>query len=149
MVHMKKIFTILVFMLFCGGLFAQDCSIFYRNYESKLLENQSIFRAASDAPEISEYSRFTINLISSSKLEACPVKVYSAFVIEPDSSLSNIFVCARMMCMDNSCDEEQAKTNFEKNLRTAFAKSKLPPVKHQGKLVRFFVFIPAHFDCQE
>ncbi len=146
---MLKCYITIILAIFCKVSFSQDCRVFYQVYEEQLLKDKTILRVAGEAPEIFEYSRFLMDVVASLKLEACPFKVYTAFVIEPDSSLSNIFVCSRMMCMNDSCNEERAKLNFEKDLKTALVKSKLPPVKHQGKVVRYFMVIPAHYECRE
>jgi hypothetical protein len=129
-------------------VFSQECYDEYKNYELRLQKNKSINYFVDEMPEITQNISFAKGLLDAIQLTACPFKVQVAFVIEPDSSLSNIFVCAKMMCMTDTCNENSAKNKFENDLKNKLKSSKFKPGKHNGKLVPVLVSFPIHYECQ-
>ncbi|HAN76950.1 MAG TPA: hypothetical protein DCQ31_03830 [Bacteroidales bacterium] len=137
----------LLFFMFIGTVIAQDCKTEYQDYVEKLRLDNSIF--FNSTMELNQSQTFAKNIIDSIKPTACPFKIKIAFVIELDSSLSNIFVCAKMNCFNSACDEAIEKLKFESDILNYFKSLKLKQGTYDdGILIRSHVAIPLHFECQ-
>lgn len=143
--------VLFLLILFFGNnylLLAQDCYSEFKNYKDKLASDTSIYYITDSEIEIKQNRTFALDLIKSVKFIACPTTVLIAFVIEKDESISNVFVCAKMICLEADCDEDAAKLNFESIVRQYLASLKVQPGRYKGNKVRTYVFIPLHINCQ-
>lgn len=104
---------------FCFFLFhlvnGQVCKEIANYYESIDTTNRPVYLVVEKMPEILESTNL-MKLFQDSEilkgLECRPIKVWFAFIIETDSSLTNIEVCANMLeCNDSLLQSETAILN--------------------------------------
>jgi len=91
----------IIILGFNNFTFAQNCKLLYDENIAKIKENKSIFFYTDEMPEccqnVENTRQLFVKMISSIISNACPTRIICGFVIEQDSSISNIFACANMI----------------------------------------------------
>lgn len=134
-------------MIFARG---QDC-MKIEDYISTIdTSDRQICLFAEVMPEIMTSNKiisqlsFNKNLMDS--LQCCPLYVNLYFVVEIDSTLSNINVCSKMtFCNDSVINSESEM--FNKKIKQILSKTKSAPGKHNGEDVAIPVITPIHYEC--
>jgi len=148
----KGILIILTLIGLVNYVNGQDCLKEIENYYSSIdTTNRPVFRTVEKIPEILN-GEFFMKLINQSQLfdslQCCPIKMRIRFVVEPDSTLSNIQVCTKMMfCNDESIAVESRK--FNDRLTELLSNIKSASGELNGKKVAVACTVPIHFECRE
>ena len=138
----KSVLIILTFIGLANYANGQDCFKSFDDYYSSIdTTYRPVFKFVEKMPEILN-GNFVMKMINQSplldSLQCCPVKVRIGFVVELDSTLTNIQVCTKMMfCDDNLIDEETQK--FNHRITKLLSKIKSVPGELNGKMLLCFV----------
>jgi len=149
----KIVIIVLIFIGLANYANGQDC--FKKNedyYLSIDTTDRPVFRFVEKMPEIlnREFIMKTLPFQSQlfDSLQCCPIRVWIGFVVETDSTLTNIQVCTKMMF----CDEELIVMETEKfNNRMIELLSNVKSISGElnGEKVAVACIIPIHFECRE
>lgn len=148
---MKKIILILLIFGFANYANGQDCLKSFEDYYSSIdTTNRPVFKFVEKMPEISS-GEFVLKMISQSQLfenlQCCPIRVWIGLVVEPDSTITNIKVCTKMIfCEDNIIDTESKM--FNHRVTELLNEIKSAPGELNGEKVASTCIIPIHFDCR-
>jgi len=148
----KRFLLILTLIGLVNYANGQDCLKEIENYYSSIdTTNRPVFKFVEVMPEILNGVSF-IKVINQSQLfdslQCCPIKVRIGFVVEPDSTLTNIKVCTKMMfCNDENIAVESKK--FNDRLTELLSKIKSAAGELNGKKVAVACTVPIYFECRE
>lgn len=152
---MKRIiFIILLFTGLANNANGQDCSKKFEQYYLSIDTTfRPVFKFVEKRPEILNNrgglmleKLFAAQLFDD--LQCCPIKVWISLVVEPDSTLTNIQICTKMMfCDDETISAESEK--FNNRMTELLSKTKSIPGELNGKKVAVAGIIPVHFECKK
>ena len=150
---MKKVtFIILTFIGLAYNANGQNCFEFAKQYYLSIdTTHRPIFRAVEKYPEILN-GELIANMTRQSQLfdslQCCPIRVWVGLVVEPDSTLTNIQVCTKMMLCDDEIIVDESK-KFNNRVTELLSNLKSIPGELNGKKVAVACVIPIHFECKE
>jgi hypothetical protein len=113
----KTALFLILAVLFITSLPGQDCRYEVSKYFSRLdTSERPVYQFVDEMPGILNNDIFMKLLSSDSGLlkdiKCCPLRVWINFVVEPDSSLTNIVVCTKMeFCNDSIAINESRMFN--------------------------------------
>jgi len=145
---------ILLFFL-CFSLFhfanGQICNEIKNYYESIDTTERPVYLVEDKMPEILETMNL-MNLFKDSEilkeLECCPIKIWFAYTVETDSTLSNIKACARMInCNDSTMLRETILLNDR--VENLLRNTKSNPGILNGEKVAVCLISYIHYECLE
>jgi len=150
---MKKISIIIFLSAFSYlNVVGQECKENIINYFDSLdTTKREVYLVVDKRPEILENNELGRLIMQSevfNGLNCCPFKVYIGLVIEPDSSISNIQICTKMMFCSEETDIESETVKFNDRLEKFIKNIKSSPGLKNGEKVAVSVIIPIHLDCQ-
>ena len=147
----KNILIILTFIGLANYAKGQDCLKSFEDYYLSIdTTYRPVFKFVEKMPEISD-GKLVMKIISQTplldSLQCCPIKVWIGLVVEPDSTLTNIRVCTKMMFCDDSLTDEEAQ-KFNCRIAKLLHEIKSAPGELNGEKVAVTCILPIHFDCQ-
>jgi len=148
----KSILIILTFIGLANYANGQDCFKFYEDYYSSIdTTYRPVFKFVEKMPEILD-EKFIMKMIPQlqlfDNLQCCPFKVWIGLVVEPDSTLTNIQICTKMMFCDDNIIEAEAK-KFNQRITKLLSNIKSAPGELNGKKVAVTGMLPIHFECRK
>jgi hypothetical protein len=149
----KSILIILTFIGLANYANGQNClDGFLEDYYLSIdTTDRPIFKFAEKMPEIFDIEKFAKTThqwqLFDSSLLCCPFRVHIGFVVETDSTLSNIRVCTKMMFCDDEIIAAQSEM-FNNRITELLRNVKSIPGESMGKKVAVVCRFPIHFDCQ-
>jgi hypothetical protein len=147
----KTVIIILTFIGLANYANGQDCLNSIEQYYLSIDTTfRPVFKSVEKYPEILNNRDFLMKTGRQSQLfdslQCCPVKVQIRFVVESDSTLTNIQVCTKMMF----CDDEIIATEtdkFNNRMTELLSNVKSIPGELNGKKVAVVCIVPIHFEC--
>jgi len=142
------ILTILIFELANG----QDCRFDFKDYHQNIdTTKRPVYFTVDSMPDLmstGKLLRFMTEKIHSIDNNCCPIYVWYGFVIEPDSTLSNIATCPQFYFCNDSIDLVLETEYFNKKLKDKLMNCKVKPGLQNGKRVAVSTVGRIHFECR-
>jgi hypothetical protein len=151
---MKRFLIVLIGLAFYDHCYCQvDCNTFLKNYPNTIdTSKRPVYRLVDNMPEILTNSKLLeffatkIHLIDSSK--CFPIYISYGFVVEADSSISNIMICPTLMFCDDYEKVDLVEQKYIKLLTDEIQKIKTNVGFLNGKSVAVFTLGRIHNDPQ-
>ncbi len=146
---MRDVLIIILFFSVINIANGQDCLHEIKDYYSSIdTTERPVFRIAAEMPEIMKPEVFMeiLGYQVFDSLKCCPIRVWCCFVVEPDSSLTNIKVCTKMMFCDNKIINSETE-KFNDKVIQQLNNRKSKPGKHNGKNVAVACVMPIRYEC--
>jgi hypothetical protein len=152
---MRSILTILIALIFCDCSYCQvDCKTILKNYSNTIdTSKRPVYRVVDKMPDIMtdskllEYFAKRIDLVDSSK--CFPIYISYGFVVEADSSISNIMICPTLMFCDENEKIDLVEQKYIKQLSGEIQNIKTSAGSLNGKNVAVFTIGSIHSDPQK
>jgi len=147
---MRTIVTILTLLIF-GFANGQDCKFKFDDYCSDMDTTlRPVYIVVDSMPELSKNGnilKFMRENVMDIKSSCCPIYVWYGFIIEPDSSLTNIKVCPQLEFCADSVEYETEVKAFTDRLITNLENKKVVPGHHNKEKVAVVMYGRIHFEC--
>lgn len=151
---MKKILIVLIGLVLNDYCYCQvDCITILKNYPNTIdTTSRPVYRLVDNMPEILTDSNLSlffaerIHIINGSK--CFPIYVSYGFVVEADSSISNIMICPTLMFCDDNVKIDILENEYIKQLTDEVQKIKTSAGSLNGKKVAVYAIGRMHFDPQ-
>lgn len=148
---MKKVILIILVFVFADNINGQNCFKNFEDYYSSIdTTDRPVFRFVEKEPEIFNGEVVLETILQSQlfkNLQCCPIRVLIGFVVEPDSTLTNIHVCPRMLFCEEDIINKESKT-FIQSLTELLGNIKSAPGILNEEKVAVAFLIPIHFECR-
>jgi hypothetical protein len=147
---MKAIVTILAILIFelANG---QDCRFKFDDYWSKIDTTlRPVYIMVDSMPEVIKNGNilsFMRDNILEIKSSCCPIYIWYGFVIEADSTLTNIMVCPQLEFCNDTVDLVKENQLFQSELLTNLKKQKVAPGFLKKEKVAVMSYGRIHFEC--
>ncbi len=148
---MRKVFLFFLCFFLFQFVNGQVCNEIKNYYESIDTTERPVYLVVDKMPEIFE-SINLMNLFRDSKilkeLECCPIRIWFAFTVESDSTLSNVRACANMInCNDSLIQSETILLNDR--VENLLKNTKSNPGILNGEKVAVYCIRNIHYECME
>lgn len=145
-----------IFILLCLSLtcFSQnDCITEFKEYKNTIdTTKRPVYSFVETMPELAEtnnimeFFRRNINVADSSS--CFPIYVYYGFVVEKDSTISNVMICPELRFCNDTLGQEILRQKLIVNLTTQLLKQKSSVGILNGEKVAVYSQGRIHFDPQ-
>ena len=148
---MRKILLLFLCFFLFQFVNGQVCNEIKNYAESIDTTERPVYLVVDKMPEIFD-SINLMNLFRDSKilkeLECCPIRIWFAFTVESDSTLSNVRACANMVnCNDSLIQSETILLNDR--VETLLKNTKSKPGILNGEKVAVYCISYIHYECME